>query len=280
MNFEKLSAYLQLLRPLNVLIALLSIAAAVILASREPLDWRTIVLASIAGGLIAGGANAINDYYDVDIDRVNKKHRPLPRGTVHPSDALVLWLVASSAGVLINLLLNQEALIIALLSVFILYLYSAIFKRSVLVGNIVVAFMTGLAFIYGGVAAGHIDRAMIPALFAFLINFARELVKDVEDIEGDAKEHANTFAVRHGARPPLVLATVILLALIATTLYPYLVNVYTLPYLVMVLIVDVMLVYVIVSMWKDQTPKNLGRLSLMLKWNMLLGLVAIYVGAQ
>jgi len=280
MNSDKLRAYVQLLRPLNVLIAILSIAAAAILASGEPLDWSAIVLASMAGGLIAGGANAINDFYDIEIDRVNKRNRPLPRGAVRPREALILWMSVSVVGILVNFFLNWIALAIAASSVFILYLYSAIYKRSVLVGNFIVAFMTGLAFMYGGVAVGHTDRAVIPAVFAFLINLGRELVKDVEDIEGDAKERATTFAVKYGARPSLMIATTILIVLIGMTLYPYVADIYTVSYFVIVLIVDAALLYVIVSMWKDQTPNNLGRLSLLLKWSMLLGLVAIYVGAQ
>jgi len=279
MNSDKLQAYLQLLRPLNVLIAVLSIAAASILASHQSFDWIAIVLASLAGGLIAGGANAINDYFDIEIDRVNKPNRPLPRGALRPADAYALWLAVSITGVFVNVLLNGAALIIAFSSVVILYLYSAVYKRSILVGNVIVAFMTGLAFIYGGIVVGHVERAIIPALFAFQINFARELVKDVEDIEGDAKEHAGTFAVKHGPRPALLLATIILLALIATTAYPYLASIYSLDYLVIVAIVDVVLLFVVISMWRDQTPKNLGRLSVLLKWNMLLGLVAIYLGA-
>ncbi len=94
-------------------------------------------------------------------------------------------------------------MLIVIFAVVLLYYYSARLKRTIIAGNVVVGFMTGMAFIYGGTTVGHVERALIPAIFAFLINFARELVKDVEDIEGDKKEQAVTLPVKYGIRPAL-----------------------------------------------------------------------------
>lgn len=279
MSFRKIIPYIELLRPLNVLIAFLSIAAATFLAGATAEQWKHILLASLAGGLIAGGANAINDYFDVEIDRINKSNRPLPRGSATREEAWGLWLTVSVVGLLLNIFLNSAAFVIAGTSVVILYFYSAVFKRSVLIGNFLVATMTGMAFIYGGVVAEHVDRAVIPAIFAFHINFARELVKDVEDLEGDRRENAKTFAVKYGATQALTLASITILILIVVTFVPYIVGAYSISYLLLVLLVDIGLIYVLISMWRDQTKENLGKLSMILKVNMLIGLVAIFLGS-
>ncbi len=276
---SKFAAYVELTRPLNVLITFLSIAAACVLAGGKSADSLNILFASLAGALIAAGANAINDYFDVDIDRINKPNRPLPRGAVTAAEVWVLWLRLSLVGILLNVFLNSGALLIALIAVVALYAYSAYFKRTVLAGNFLVGTMTGLAFLYGGVVVGDLNRAIIPAIFAFLINVAREIIKDVEDVEGDSKEGASTFPVRYGVKPALVLATMILMTLVATTLVPYYLQMYDLTYLILVLIVDAAILFVVISMWLNSSPMNLGKLSYILKVNMLIGLVAIFLGS-
>ena len=276
---SKLAAYFELTRPLNVLITFLSIAAACVLAGGTATLWLNILFASLAGALIAAGANAINDYFDVEIDRINKPHRPLPRGAITLDEVWVLWLRLSLIGILLNVFLNSGALLIAVIAVVALYAYSAYFKRTVLMGNFLVGIMTGLAFVYGGVVVEDLKRAIIPAMFAFLINVAREIIKDIEDIEGDRKEEAHTFPVRHGVKPALILATLILLALVATTLVPYHLQIYDLTYLIVVLVVDAAIFFVVISMWINSSPMNLAKLSYILKVNMLIGLVAIFLGS-
>jgi len=279
MSSDTLRGHLGLLRPLNVGIVFLTIAAAAILAGASSAHWPTILFASLAGALIAGGGNAINDYFDLEIDRINKPNRPLPRGAGTRQGAVWLWGVTSGIGLLLSASAGTGTLAIALFWVISLYLYSKTFKRTVLAGNIMVGVITGLAFVYGGVAVGHAERSFFPALFAFLINVARELVKDVEDLEGDAKARARTLPVTYGVRPALVLASLTIFLLVVATFLPYSSGVYSSNYLALVIVVDAALLYVIVSMWKDRSPANLGKLSLILKLDMVGGLVAIFLGS-
>jgi geranylgeranylglycerol-phosphate geranylgeranyltransferase len=180
----------------------------------------------------------------------------------------------------LNLFLNLAALAIVVFAVFILYWYSAVFKRTIFIGNLVVAIMTGMAFIYGAVIVGNPNRAVVPALFAFLINIVREVIKDIEDMEGDRKDNANTLPVRYGPKPALWVASVSIVLLIATTIAAYQLDVYTVYFLYPVLIVDVLLVAVLIGMWKDQSPSTMNRLSNGLKLCMVVGLVAIYLGSR
>ena len=63
---------------------------------------------------------------------------------------------------------------------------------------LIIALLTGLAFIYGGFAVGNPVAAIVPAVFAFLINLIREIVKDIQDIEGDTKAGVITFPIKFG----------------------------------------------------------------------------------
>lgn len=275
---SKITAYIRLIRPFNVLIVFFTILAAAILAGGEFSQWWRVLLASLSGALIASGGYAINDYFDVEIDAINRPERPLPSGAITKAEAWWVWRLSSSAGVIISAFLGPSALGIALFWVLSLYFYGKRFKQTVLVGNFIVGIATGLAFVFGGVVVGHVERSLWPALFAFLVNLAREIVKDIEDREGDARGNARTLPVVYGVRPALVLATLTIMALIGATLAAYQLGVYNQRYLMVVAAVDIVLFGVAMSIWKSTAPSHLRRLNTLLKVSMLGGLVAISIG--
>ncbi|MEX2117384.1 MAG: geranylgeranylglycerol-phosphate geranylgeranyltransferase [Bacteroidota bacterium] len=280
MSFEKITASVQLLRPLNVAIMMLVTSATVIFAGGSGVPLLSIAIAGLVAGFIGGAANAINDYYDVAIDRVNRPNRPLPRGAVNPRVAIVLWITLSLVGISLNLFLNSSAFWIAVAAVVALFAYSARLKRTVLIGNIVVAAMTGMAFVYGAVVAEAPEKALFPFLFAFLINLGREILKDIEDMAGDQRDGAVTLPLKHGPPAALAIATVVFVALIAATIVPFTVGVYGSTYLIVVSVVNILLCYVMVSMWTSREAKNLGRLNSILKIGMVIGLVAMVFGVE
>ncbi len=277
---SRVTASIQLVRPFNVAVMMLVIAAAAILSSEEAPSVTVVLVASLVGGCIGGAANTINDYFDVEIDRINKPTRPLARNAVSPEWAYLQWFILSIIGISLNLFLHSLALFIALVATVVLYWYSARLKKTVLWGNLTVSLMTALALVYGAVAAGHPEHSVVPAVFAFLINLGREIIKDVQDIEGDLGGNARTFPVRFGPRKSLFLASGILLLLIAATIVVYQWGMYGKLYLLLVAVVDAMVLFSIGSMWSDSKPGNLGRVSFVLKLSMVVGLAAIYLGSE
>lgn len=279
MNSKKLIAYIHLSRPINVLITFVSIPVACWIAGGTVSSRLFFFLAGITGALVSAGANAINDAFDVDIDRINRPDRPLPRGVLTQHDARRMWLIVSIAALGINLFLNSTALLVAILSIALLYFYSARLKRTVLAGNLVIGLMTGMAFIYGGVVVGRIERAIVPAIFAFLVNLAREVLKDIEDMEGDRKENAVTLPVKYGVKMSLVLATVSLLLLIGTTIAVVIFALYHPAFLYIVLAADCLICASIILMWRDHSSSTINRVSTILKISMVIGLLSIIIGS-
>lgn len=279
MNSKKIIGIIALIRPPNLLIVFLTISAAAVLAGATIDDWILVSLASLAGAVIGGGGNAINDFFDAEIDAINRPNRPLPRGDVTKQEAWWVWRLASSAGVLLSAYVGPLPFAIALFWIVSLYFYSRVLKRKVLIGNLAVGVVTALAFVYGALSVGGFERSLIPAFFAFLVNLARELVKDVQDIEGDRRGGARTLPVVYGVKPALGLATLVIVLLIMSTVVPYANGTYNVHYLVLVGVADLALTYVAVSLWRSRLPHRLERLSLVLKFTMVLGLAAIYIGS-
>lgn len=279
MNSKTLSVYIELLRPINCGIVFLTIAAGGVLANPVGWDWLWVIVASIAGALIAGGGNAINDHYDLKIDKINRPDRPLPRGALSLEDARYMWIATSVVGLLLCLPLGFWDVLIALVWIGGLYVYSRYLKASVVTGNVVVALMTGLAFPFGAIVAGRASLGLFPGIFAFLANLARELLKDVEDVDGDAQAGLETLPVKYGPEAGLLGASISIGLLIVATFLPVVIGVYDYTYLLFVLVVDLGLGYVGLSMWYDGSLSNLKRLSLILKGCMVGGLIAIFVGS-
>jgi geranylgeranylglycerol-phosphate geranylgeranyltransferase len=279
MSSRSLHPYLQLVRPVNVAIVFGTIVLAGVLARPDGWEMLWVIVAGMSGGFIAAGGNAINDFFDLKVDEINRPDRPLPSGIVTLEEAKSLWMYTSGAGLALSALLGVWNLLIASFWVVGLYVYSRQLKGTVLVGNVTVALMTGLAFPFGAFVVDRPGLGLYPGLFAFLANLARELLKDVEDVDGDATANLETLPVKHGAGAGLLGATTVLGVLILFTMLPVIVGVYNYTYLLFVLIVDLGLAFVGVSLWYDSTLSNLRRLSLLLKVCMVGGLFAIFVGS-
>lgn len=276
---EKITAFLIIIRPINTLIGILSIfIGAFITGTIQPLE--KVLLACLSGGLIQGGANSINDYFDLEIDQINKPYRPLPAGKLARGEVFVFSIILFLGGILLGAMVNQIALGIALFSAILLFTYSAKLKGSILWGNLAVSLVTGLAFIYGGIAVNRFHQSLIPAGFSFLFHFGREIIKDVQDEEGDRANQIVTFAIRYGARISMRFITAIYILLIFLTFLPYFYGIYGLDYFIVVLIgVDAVVGGCLITMWRNPVPKTLGKISNILKADMLIGLLAIYLGA-
>lgn len=279
MNSKSFHAVLQLVRPVNVVIVFCTIVVAGILAKPVASEIFWIVIAGISGALIAAGGNAINDFLDVKVDQINRPERPLPRGAITLDGARAVWLVTSAAGAVLSTLLGLWNFLIAAVWVGGLYAYSRWLKGTVLVGNVTVALMTALAFPFGALVMGRPGLGFYPGLFALLANLAREILKDVEDINGDAAADLETLPVRHGPEAAYLAATIVIAVLVFFTTVPVMVGVYSYSYLLFVFIVDVGLGFVGLSFWFHPTPSKLRKLSLILKACMVGGLFAIFVGS-
>jgi geranylgeranylglycerol-phosphate geranylgeranyltransferase len=276
---KKFLAYIQISRPLNSLITFLVIIVASIISIDGTYSVLKIILTGLSGALTASAGNVINDYFDINIDKINKPARVLPAGKLSLKEAFAFYIILSIAALLISSFININAFITVFIALTFLFFYSYELKKVPLVGNIVVSTLTGLAFIYGGLAVNNVSFALIPALFALLINFVREIIKDMEDVEGDRKHGVNTYPVIHGFKKSKMIVVFVTSVLIILTLYPFVFNIYTIEYfLVAMIFVNPLMAYIIKSLFEDDSEKNLNKLSNLLKLNMVIGLIAIFLG--
>ncbi|MFB6083924.1 MAG: geranylgeranylglycerol-phosphate geranylgeranyltransferase [Halorientalis sp.] len=276
---ERVRGLIELTRPVNAIAAgvLTFIGAFVAVGGSLPL---TPVAAAVVATILATGAgNAINDYFDREIDRINAPDRPIPRGAVSPRGALAfsgtLFLVAVA---LVLAFLPLLAVGIAVFNLIALVTYTEVFKGLPGVGNALVAYLGGSTFLFGTAAVWPVEPSVLVSvvvlsLLAALSTLAREIIKDVEDVAGDREEGLNTLPIAIGERRALGLAAGMLVVAAVASPVPYLLGTFGVAYLLVVVPADLVMLYAGYEGFGDPTAGQSH-----LKYGMFLAAVAFVVG--
>lgn len=276
---NKIAAIIRIIRPVNFAITFASIITAGFISCKNLIDLTVLILAAFSGGFAVAAGNVINDIFDLKIDKINRPERVLPSGELSVNEALILYIILCLAAIVTGMFINITAITIVLISVIIIFFYSQRLKKIPLIGNIVVSSFTGIAFIYGAVAVDNWVGGVIPAVFAFFINLIREIVKDIEDLEGDSKAGVYTFPAIRGIPVSITLIKLLTITLILLTTIPFLLKIYRIEYFVLVMpVVNGIFVYFLRKLSEDQSKVNLRKMSNLLKINMVVGLLAIFLG--
>lgn len=248
-------AYLELIRPSNSVMAGFAVfLSGMIAAGRQipPLDVFLAVLGTICA---SSGGMVLNDYFDYDIDVINRPQRALPRGAVGRREAFIFACILFGSALLFIGLTNALCILIGYLAICLIVVYSWKLKPKPFIGNVVVAFLTSLTLVYGGAAAGKIVLVSMLAISAFFANVSREIAKDIEDIKGDESQGSKTLPILWGIRRSAVISAVFLVLGIAATFLPYFSGIFGWLYLVLVIPVDVVMAYVVYLLVSPSTEK-------------------------
>ena len=235
---QTVGGYAELTRPGNAVAAaaLTFIGAFVARGVERPVPLALAVAATV---FATGAGNAVNDYFDREIDRLNRPDRPIPSGRVTPRGALAFAGALFCAAVVAAAALPPLALAIAVVNLLALIAYTELFKGLPGVGNAIVGYLTGSTFLFGAAAVEGLGSA-VWTLFALaaVATFARELVKDVEDVAGDREEGLRTLPVVAGERATVGLATLSMAAAVAASGLPYIRGTFGAAYLLLVVPAD------------------------------------------
>ena len=203
--------------------------------SIPPNDALQLILLVIASVFIAAAGYCINDYFDINIDEVNKPGQMVVDKVIHRRWAIGWHFILSSFGILLTLfavpVLQKWYIILAnILCVALLWFYSTSFKRSLLIGNIVISLLTAWTILVmffaklspdDAIGSGNpvnykfFRIAFLYAGFAFILSLIREAIKDMEDLKGDEKHGCRTMPVVWGVNATKVYVAVWLFVLIA-----------------------------------------------------------------
>ncbi len=179
-----MNSYLELIRVGNCIMAVIATLIGYFLVTQEL--SLVLLFGLISVFLICAGGQAINDVYDLEIDKKINKNKPIPSGRISRRNALIFSYVLFVIGICVSFLINGLAFIIAIVFSFLLIIYSQNLYKIKYIGNIVVALGTAFTFIFGASVTGFVPFIIfVFALSAFFANMAREVTKDFEDLKKD-----------------------------------------------------------------------------------------------
>ena len=247
-------------------------------ADTQSWQFRTLS-AVLSASLILAAGNVFNDVRDVSTDSINMPHRPIPSGMVSMPAAVMFAVILTVTGLALSLPLGTCGIAVAVLAVATLTVYDIRLKGVPLAGNTAVAGLAGLAFIYGGIAGHAVGRSALPAVFALLFHLGRELIKDAADIDGDRATGIRTAATVWGPEPACRLAAAALMILAIVAVSPFTFGYFGFDYfLIIALGVWPVLIYSSVSAVRNPSEQNLRRISIILKLDMPVGILAVIIG--
>ena len=271
--------HIKLLRPLNVFTSgLAMVIGSGILGTLN--DTGTLLLVMAVVMCFAGAANALNDVVDYEIDKINRPMRPLPSGFVKKRTALFISILLFSMGTLACLELSEAAKVIGIMIAMpFMVLYSKYLKGMPLIGNMIVAFILGLSFLFCGAAFNNMSPMWIPMILAFGLTLVRELVKDIADMEGDQSVGLKTFPITAGIEKSIQLSIFLSACIGMGAFIPYLYGTYGIWYgILLILGVEIPLGVVVVSLLNNPGISSATHGARILKFSTLIGLIAIYAG--
>ncbi len=256
-------------------------------------DFALLVIATLS---IAAAGNIINDVYDVEIDKINKPNKVLIGKKIPERNANRLFIILNIIGVSIGFYLSNSIGKPGFAAMFIifsalLYLYASYLKGMLLIGNLVVSALVAMSLIIvvlfdvlpainaqNQIAQSALFKIVLHySLFAFFINFIREIVKDVQDINGDKKGEMNTLPIAIGRKRTVL--TVFALGVFITLavvfyMYEYL---YDKQFLMLYFLLALVgpLLFFCIKTWAAKSKSEFGMLSKLLKLIMFLGICSI-----
>ena len=220
---KKVVSVLKLTRFEHSILLIIAVIGAEVLAGGPP-DIHVAALSVITPIFLSMSAFAINDYFDVNVDRANKKRRPLVTGELKPSEALVVAAVSMAIGIVGGLLLNEYCFIIAVIFGVLSILYSYRLKDIPLVGNSYVAFSMAIPFVFGNYVMTYklFDSVVLIFFLIFISGLGREIYGTIRDFEGDRKRRALTIPMLIGRQAATYLGFLLYLVAVAISVYLFL----------------------------------------------------------
>ncbi|MDI9623593.1 MAG: UbiA family prenyltransferase [Methanothermobacter sp.] len=272
-----MKAYIEILRPVNALMAVVSILLMALIGWEFNLR---VLIAAVVVFMATGAGNIINDYFDYEIDAINRPGRPIPSGRIRRGVAgvyaIILFILASIFGFYLGLF---PGFIVVGSSLLMIY-YAHTLKRECFIGNFVVSFLTGLSFVFGGIIVGETVKAAYIGFYAFLMSMAREIIKDMEDIEGDRMEGAKTLPIKYGHKISSIIAAIFIFIASLTSPILYIIKIFSILYIPILSMAIIVFLGAAFKILSDPRKETASRVSKQIKIGMGITFIAFALGSE
>ena len=268
----------------------------------DTLTQPLFLLLVISSIFIAAAGYIINDYFDINIDRINKPDKMVVEKIINRRWAILLHWLITTVGLMVSLYVGFKTSFIVfianVLCTLLLWFYSTTFKKKLLSGNIIISLLTAwtvLVLYFATNIVYHSSKGLSPDIyaalnrifkfavlyggFAFIISLVREVVKDIEDKEGDAKYNCKTMPIVWGIPTSKVFAGVWLVVLIGILsiiqFYAFQLGWLLISFYCLVMVI-LPLIWILRKLYVAQNSQQYHQLSQIIKLVMLFGILSLF----
>ena len=219
-------SFFRLIRSINLIIIAFTMGGVWMSQTKNTIPAIEFVLFVVFTLLIAGAGNAINDYFDVRSDRINKPEKIVLEKTIKRRWAIIIHWVFNAIALVLSLYLSWRFkswfyVFIHFFTTYLLWTYSVNLKRRLFWSNLSIALLVGIIPIIAlkpiydlGLQPNNLGPVLLFSLFAFLLNFSREIIKDIQDMEGDSLRNVRSIPIVYGRNKARWIATGISLLIV------------------------------------------------------------------
>jgi geranylgeranylglycerol-phosphate geranylgeranyltransferase len=234
---------------------------------------KEMVLGFLSVFFISATSLILNDYFDLETDRINAPERPLPSGLVTEREVVALSMLVTLLGLIAAGLLSWMALGVVIFVWAVGFLYNWRFKKAGLLGNLMVAFSVGMTFIFGGIAVDRPFEKIVWffALWVLLIDLGEEIAADAMDAEGDRRAGSRSLALLMGSENALKISAALFWVVIVASSLPFLWGWLEWVYLFPVLLTDAVILYSTIKLLDSRRTNR----RIYIRWIYLSGLVTL-----
>lgn len=205
---QRIGGAIRLFRPELPLAAAVCVAIGELVALGELPSLSILVLGTVCVFCLSSSALITNDYFDLEVDRINAPQRPLPSGLVSPSTVIVLGIITALIGFVAAIAINPFALVLSITIWLMGFLYNWKLKAAGLWGNLIVCTSVAATFMLGGIAVDQVwnPTLWVFSLMVFFFDLAEEIAGDAMDVEGDMQRGSQSIAIVYGKQAALWLS--------------------------------------------------------------------------
>ncbi|MHA1121589.1 MAG: geranylgeranylglycerol-phosphate geranylgeranyltransferase [Candidatus Heimdallarchaeota archaeon] len=295
-----INPWIRIMRPFNCFLLTMCAIVGIMVSNPEEFysvsdllgHLPTLVMIFIGGWALSASAMVLNDYFDIEVDKINDPKRPIPSGEITPKQALTFGIILIAVGILmgigIDLFENIRhgsqfgvSIVTAVICAIMAAAYTKYMKRFSIVGNMAVSIGVWMGFLYGDLVFDFMPEVLPQCMgaAAFFLNFGREVSKGIMDIEGDRENKVTTVATALGSKWTAIIASAIIFLAIPVSIIPIFVAGASWVYLFSINVIQALVLAVSIWLLIDHKPATIKKIKYVVLVTMLLALIAFSLEA-
>jgi geranylgeranylglycerol-phosphate geranylgeranyltransferase len=250
--------------------------------------WPAMIIAFFGAWALSAAAMILNDYFDQEIDKINRPERPIPSGEIKSKAALIVGIILVILGLLSGVAIDIYehfsyhqnifgiSTVTAVINAIILLTYTNYLKKFSIIGNFAVSICVWFGFLYGDLIFDFQLNWWPNTLgfSAFILNFGREIAKGIIDIEGDREKNVTTVATAFGIKWTAIISATFNMMAVGATVIPIFLADASWVYFGTILVPDILAIIVSVWILINQSKRSIKIIKTIVLYIMLLSLVS------